>query len=224
MRIIKKLSECMRLITLKKQWKQHNIQNNTWLGKCNYTNMFCKKIFDLNYISIGRGTYGPLNIISSDNDYEQLKIGAYCSIGGDTKFILSGGHDYNRLSTYPFRNKYFDHKSEAICKGAIIIDDDVWIADGVTVLSGVHIGQGSVIGAGSIVTKSVPPYSICGGVPCRVIKYRFSDQIIDKLRDIDWEKYRFSPDDLKILETDITDDNVDKLLSYLSNQRDCYKQ
>lgn len=100
----------------------------------------------------------------------------------------------------------------------------MWIADGVTVLSGVHIGQGSVIGAGSIVTKSVPPYSICGGVPCRVIKYRFSDQIIDKLRDIDWEKYRFSPDDLKILETDITDDNVDKLLSYLSNQRDCYKQ
>lgn len=200
MLIIKKLSECIRLIALKKKWIQYNTQNNTWLGKCNYTNIFCKRLFDLHYISIGRGTYGPLNIISSDNESEQLKIGAYCSIGGDTKFILSGGHDYNKLSTYPFRNKYLDHKSEATCKGAIIIDDDVWIGDGVTVLSGAHIGQGSVIGAGSLVTGSIPPYAICGGVPCKAIKFRFPDNIINKLMKIDWNQYEFTSDDMNVLD------------------------
>lgn len=218
------INKDVHIIWIKRKWKKNNKSNFTWLGRCNYTEKFCKNIFFKDFISVGNGTYGPLNIISSDNEFEQLKIGAYCSIGGDTKFILSGGHDYNKLSTYPFRNKYLDHKSEATCKGAIIIDDDVWIGDGVTILSGTHIGQGSVIGAGSIVTKSVPPYAICGGVPCRVIKYRFPDQIIKKLMDIDWGQYRFSADDLKVLETDITEDNVEELLLYISRRTGQCKQ
>ena len=215
MRIINKE---IHLIWIKRNWKKHNKSNFTWLGNCNYTKKFCKKIFFDDFISVGKGTYGPLNIISSDDESEQLKIGAYCSIGGDTKFILSGGHDYNKLSTYPFRNKYLDHKSEATCKGAIIIDDDVWIADGVTILSGAHVGQGSVIGAGSLVTGVIPPYAICGGVPCRVIKFRFPDNMINKLIKIDWKQYEFTSDDMDILENEVNETNIDDLISKLPHK------
>lgn len=55
---------------------------------------------------------------------------------------------------------------------AIHIEDDVWIGANATVTAGVRIGRGSILGAGSVVTKDVPPYSIIGGVPARVIGSR----------------------------------------------------
>ncbi|PSB09569.1 hypothetical protein C7B62_12775 [Pleurocapsa sp. CCALA 161] len=71
-------------------------------------------------------------------------------------------------------------------KGAINIGNGVWIGDNVTILPGVEIANGAVIGAGSIVTKSIPPYSIAVGNPAKVIKKRFSDQIIEQLQEINW--------------------------------------
>ena len=55
-----------------------------------------------------------------------------------------------------------------------MIEDDVWTGANITILKGVTIGRGSVIAAGAIVTKSCPPYSIIGGVPAKVLKYRFT--------------------------------------------------
>ena len=170
----------------------------TSMGRgCFFEHVFSYGDIELgNYVSIS----GPGTVLHAEKN--QIRIGNFVSIGPGTQ-IVEFNHRTDLPSTYAMQLNFFtkDFGDDVCSKGSIIIDDDVWIADGVTVLSGVHIGQGSVIGAGSIVTKSVPPYSICGGVPCRVIKYRFSDQIIDKLRNIDWEKYRFSPDDLKILAT-----------------------
>lgn len=62
--------------------------------------------------------------------------------------------------------------------------NDVWIGANVTILDGITIGNGSVIAAGSIVVKDVPPYAIVGGNPAKVIKYRFSQDIIDELEGI----------------------------------------
>ena len=74
---------------------------------------------------------------------------------------------------------------EAYSNGPIVINDDVWIATDSIILSGVNVGKGAVIAAGSVVVKDVPPYSIVGGNPAKVIKYRFEQNIIDKLMKID---------------------------------------
>ena len=71
-------------------------------------------------------------------------------------------------------------------KGDVIVGNDVWIGNGVTILSGVEIGHGAVIAAGSVVTRSIPPYSIAGGVPAKVIRLRFSPEIIDALLILEW--------------------------------------
>lgn len=62
----------------------------------------------------------------------------------------------------------------------VIIEDDVWIGSNVTILKGVTIGKGSVIAAGAVVTKSFPPYSIIGGVPAKLIKPRFAEELIQE--------------------------------------------
>jgi acetyltransferase-like isoleucine patch superfamily enzyme len=65
---------------------------------------------------------------------------------------------------------------------------DVWIGCGAIIKAGIKIGVGAVIGAGSVVTKDIPPYAIVAGNPCRVIRYRFSEDVIRRLVDSEWWK------------------------------------
>ena len=74
-------------------------------------------------------------------------------------------------------------------RGALVpgaIGNDVWVGFGATILSGVTIGDGAVIGARALVAKDVPPYAIVGGVPAKVIKYRFDDATIGRLLKLKW--------------------------------------
>lgn len=75
---------------------------------------------------------------------------------------------------------------DALSKGDIIVEDDVWIGLNAMILSGVTIHQGAVIATGSVVTKDVPAYAIAGGVPAKVIKYRFPEEVIEELLKIDY--------------------------------------
>ena len=137
---------------------------------------------------MGKYTYGILNVLGSTDKY-WLRIGHFCSIAQDATFVLCSDHPTNTISTYPFKVKCLGTEScEAVSKGDIIVADDVWIAQGATILSGVRIGQGAVVAAGAVVTKDVPPYAIVGGVPAKIIKYRFSPQIIEELLKVDYEK------------------------------------
>ena len=77
---------------------------------------------------------------------------------------------------------------ESFGRGDITVDDDVWIGFYATIMSGVHIGQGAVVAAGAVVTKDVPPYAIVGGVPAKIIKYRFSPEVIEQLLKMDYSK------------------------------------
>lgn len=75
----------------------------------------------------------------------------------------------------------------------IVIGNDVWIGQDVLILStGINIGDGAIVAAGSVVTKDVPPYAIVGGVPARIIKYRFEDHIIEQLMQLKWWQYDFT--------------------------------
>lgn len=71
-------------------------------------------------------------------------------------------------------------------KGDVVIGNDVWIGEDVFITSGVIIGDGCCIGAKSVVTKDLPPYSICVGSPCKPIKMRFSENVINFLIKIKW--------------------------------------
>lgn len=100
----------------------------------------------------------------------RLKIGNFCFIADKVVFLLGGEHNYNRISSFPFK-KYYFNEVDATNNGDIIIEDDVWIGYDSLILSGVKIGKGSIIGARSIVTKDVPPYSVYIGN--KVIKKDF---------------------------------------------------
>lgn len=159
----------------------------------------------MNAVTVGRYTYGNLDVKSWGNSSEKLVIGSYCSIADDVMFILGGNHEYKYFSTFPVRRKLLQEESETTTKGPIIVADDVWIGMGVKILSGVHIGQGAVIGAGSVVTKNVDPYTIVAGNPAKVIKQRFDRSIVEKLIKIDFSN----------ITVDFFKKNPDLLNSYL---------
>ncbi len=161
----------------KKQWRKMNGHNRT----------IANSIFDIKTVSVGKESYGKINIVSFGSD-NKLTIGNYVSIADGVSFVLQADHYTNHISLYPFKVMFTGAESEAISKGDIVVDDDVWFGFGATVLSGVHIGQGAVIAARAVVTKDVPPYAIVGGVPARVIKYRFPNDLVEKLTKIDYEK------------------------------------
>ncbi len=159
------------------KWKKSNPHNQTVPAS----------IFLSQLVSVGKGTYGSLNVLTYNKE-AKLSIGHYCSIGPEVAFILSADHYLNHISTYPFLVKALGQDFEGVSKGDIIVDDDVWIGYGATLLSGVHIGQGAAIAAGAAVTKDVPPYAVAAGVPAKVIKYRFRQEVIDYLLTFNYEK------------------------------------
>lgn len=166
-----------KLLEAKKSWRNKNLHNQTRINS----------IFDQSVVCVGNYTYGTINLVSSNNT-SRVIIGHFCSISDNVKFIINNDHPTNHISTYPFKARILHDKPEATSKGDIIVHDDVWIGINSTIMSGVEIGQGAIIAAGSVVTKDVPPYAIVGGIPAKVIKYRFDQEIIDKLIQIDYSQ------------------------------------
>lgn len=174
---LSKIVSFIKLPIFKVLWIKNNKHNKT----------IPENVFDMEKVKVGNYTYGKLNVHMYGNPEEKLSIGHFCSIGGKVMFILGGNHPYNTLSTYPIKNKILNKNIiEAETKGKIIVNSDVWIGERSTILSGVTIGQGAIIGAGSIVSKSVPPYAIFIGN--KVVNYRFSETIRERLTQIDFEK------------------------------------
>lgn len=178
----------------------------------NFANAY--NIFDLNRVEIGKKTYASINLIDFSPDKTKLKIGAYCSIAGGTIFLLGGEHNIKTISTYPFKSKLYGAEREAGSKGDIVIQDDVWIGENALICSGVTIGQGAIVAAGAIVTKDVEPYSIVGGNPARLIKYRFPENIRNKLLMVNLEKLfdSFEKKDMDLVYTELSESVLEKLL------------
>lgn len=149
---------------------------------------------------------------------DRLIIGKFCSIACNAKFLMtSGNHTVKSLSTYTFPIFYEEwgldvsHITEAWDnKGDIIIGNDVWIGYDAIIMSGVNIGDGAIIGTRAVVTNDVAPYSIVGGIPAKVIKKRFSDDIILKLLQIKWWDWPYEKIQANIQY--IQSGNIDKLV------------
>lgn len=89
----------------------------------------------------------------------------------------------------------------------VVIENDVWIGCNVILLAGVTIGRGATIAAGAVVTKSMPPYCICGGVPAKPLKFYWDvDEIINHEKNLYPENERFSREELiEIFKSNIND-------------------
>ena len=186
-----KLKQNLMLIYSRTTWKMKNKHNRTYVVNN----------FKQDNVSVGNGTYGGLKVLDLAGE-RKLSVGNYCSIADEVCFILQDDHLIDNLSTYPFKVMCLhNEKNEAVSKGDIILDDDVWIGYRAIILSGVHIGQGAIIAAGAVVTKDVPPYAIVAGVPARIVKYRFSEDIIKDLEKIDFS----------LMTKDIIEKHIDEL-------------
>jgi virginiamycin A acetyltransferase len=145
-----------------------------------------KVLFD-GKISIGSNTTinGPGTEFYSI--HHPIRIGNFCSIARGTA-IQEHNHDAECITTYFIKYRIFNEKygTDAVSKGPVTIGNDVWIGTQSTILTGVTIGNGAIVAANSVVSKDVPPYAIVGGTPAKVLKYRFSDEIIAKLLEIEW--------------------------------------
>ena len=124
---------------------------------------------------------------------QNTTIGSFCSIANDV-FLGLGAHPTEYFSTSPlfyrihntFKIKLVDKNSDFKEYKPIIIGHDVWIGARAIVLDGVQVGNGAIIAANAVVTKDVAPYSIVGGVPAKVISYRFSPNKIERLINLQW--------------------------------------
>lgn len=111
-----------------------------------------------------------------------VNIGKYTSVAVGVQFLAGAWSTHGSAGTAYVSNWPFTH----IDKGPIIIGNDVWIGTSAIVLPGVTIGDGAQIGAGAVVTKDIPPYAVAVGVPAIVKKYRFSQEQIKRLLEIQW--------------------------------------
>lgn len=149
----------------------------------------------------GKCSIGYLSYIGADSEIYNTHIGRFCSIA---QGFVSGptNHPTDRLSSHlfafanngPFKgcSEFTEWLREPLLQSnseSVKIGHDVWIGRNVTIKRGVTIGDGAIIGAGSVVTKSVAPYAIVGGVPAKLIRFRFDKEIITQLETLNWFNY-----------------------------------
>lgn len=126
-------------------------------------------------------------------DFAKVKliIGKFCAIAAETRFIMTGDHKLDAISTYPF--PIFGQGWEGAfnvydlpVKGDIVVGNDVWFGYDSLIKNGVTIGNGAIIATRAVVVKDVPAYSIVAGNPAKVVKMRFDDATIERLQKIAW--------------------------------------
>jgi acetyltransferase-like isoleucine patch superfamily enzyme len=149
--------------------------------------------YRIHHTSIAKNsTIGNYTYITAHTLIESTDIGKFCSIGPNT-VIGYGNHPVNFLSSSPIFyhvekifGKTFATEEAFETAPRVKIGNDVWIGGNVYIRNGVSIGDGSIIAAGAAVVKDVPPYAIVGGVPAKIIRYRFPEAIIKQLLKIKW--------------------------------------
>lgn len=152
---------------------------------------------------------------------DKLIIGKFCQIAMGVRFIMNASqHQMSGFSTFPFAifNKHWaeSYELDFPLAGDTIVGNDVWIGYNACIRPGVKIGDGAIIATTSLVTKDVPPYTIIGGNPAKIIRQRFEDNVIEELLRIRWWDWPIE----KILQhlPEITGADIEKLKVLANDQ------
>lgn len=177
----------------------------------------------------GFGNFGAFTYCQAPGLVLPFEAGRYCSIALGTR-VMGPAHPTNWVSTHfwPWREHMSELAQRAFDRevpirwfeanlGPVRIGNDVWIGQDVLLKPGITIGDGAIVAAGSVVTKDVPPYAIVGGVPAKVIRQRFDDATVARLRASRWWDYNY----VDFAELDPTDPNrfLDGLEPRIANGR-----
>lgn len=171
-------------------------------------------------VKLVNSTIGKYSYIAPKTNVICADIGSFCSIAKGVNVGLAI-HPVDFVSTSPLfysRNNATKHKwtddNYTYEFKRIHIGNDVWIGLDAKIMGGVTIGDGAIVAAGAIVTKDVPPYAIVAGVPAKIIRYRFSQEIIDQLIILKWwdmEDFKLK-EVIKLFQTnDLTDTELVKI-------------
>ena len=142
---------------------------------------------------VNNSTIGSYTYVNRNSFIQYTTIGNYCSIATDV-IIGQGLHPLNRFSTSPIFYKAKNALNLQLVSEdldfaeykPVTIGSDVWVGTRVIIMGGITIGHGAVLASGAVITKDVPPYAIMGGVPAKVIKYRFNNEVQQQLLETKW--------------------------------------
>lgn len=175
------------------------------------------KLFIAPNANVDNSSVGDFTSVGRYTDIHNAVIGKFCAI---SYFCVIGAtrHYIDRLSVSAFpyvKELGFVEESHRIVE-PVTIGNDVWIGCHSIVKPNVCIGDGAVIGANSVVTKDVPPYAIVAGVPAKIIKYRFSEDIIAKLLELEWWNlpYELIRNHISLWQKEISLESIEELISF----------
>jgi acetyltransferase-like isoleucine patch superfamily enzyme len=172
--------------------------------------------------SLHEAEIGRFSFFASGSQVSMAKYGSFCSIG---PYLICGHGDHptDFVSTSPVfystgkqcgvsfsQEDLFEERKE------ILVGHDVWIGARVFIRDGVKIGNGAIIAAGSVVVKDVPDYAIVGGVPARIIRYRFTEKNILQLLELEW--WHWEESKLRQAQALIASNNVTALKDWKINR------
>lgn len=153
------------------------------------------------YASFKSSHMGKYSYVSKGADLYRADMGSFTCVGPYVRNVAGAHPTDTFISLHPAfyseretvkghfaKDTSFDEIKTVDSEGkyTVKIGNDVWIGAGALLLDGITIGDGAVIGANSLVTEDIPPYAIAYGSPAKVVKYRFSEEEINKLLSLKW--------------------------------------
>jgi virginiamycin A acetyltransferase len=122
----------------------------------------------------------------------KIIVGQFCMISAECHFHSRDAHRLDHVTAYPLKTLLgvdVAYNELAEKPQGIVIGHDVWLGSQVRVMPGVSIGNGAVVATRAVVTRDLEPYGVYGGVPARLIRFRYPQPIIDALQDVQWWRW-----------------------------------